>query len=638
MMQPASKRRKKSPVWDFMEQVSPTSVKCIICKCSLTYSKATSNMMKHIQSKHPLQYATYKGETLTDSPDAPAALPADCSECPETSQSKTTTRTSRTQALQQTLHDIMAKKDGYKEGGLKKKNLDELLINMLVIDLQPMSIVEDRGFTKFVHGLDPRYNLPSRRELTRKHIPNMYEEVVQRLKDELREAPHVSVTTDIWTSRQTRGFLTVTVHYISSNWNMKSAVLETARMKNDHSAENIAEELTRIFKQWDILDKVYCIVTDNGANIVAAVNKHMRAKHLPCFAHTLNLVVQDAIKNTNEIKNVQEKIKRLVSFFHHSVKAMDKLREMQDQNGVQQKKLIIDVDTRWNSTYYMMDRFLEQHEVTTTTLCLLGKNNMCLNEEELELVRDAVALLEPFEEATREMSSEKFTSLSKVIPITRALQECTKRSVDSRKSMQGSSFGGELQKQLQKRFPAVEKVFNVGAATLLDNRFKKVPFADIGNVKATEERLINLMRTSYLEEALPESPPSESADTDSQKERKDNVQVTAKNKGSLWKMFDEKAEKTKSSYSTSSGPHIEMRRYLEEPLIPREEDPLKWWEMHNILFPKLQGLAKMFLSIPATSVPAERLFSKAGELVSQRRSALSDENINMILFLNKNIH
>ncbi|KAK3865123.1 hypothetical protein Pcinc_029238 [Petrolisthes cinctipes] len=230
-MQPPSKRRKKSLVWDFMEQVSPTSVRCIICKGTLTYSKTTSNMTKHIQTKHPLHYAAYKGETLADSPDAPAqaaALPGDCSECPESSQTSQTT--TRSHVLQQTLHDVMAKKDGYKEGGFKKKNLDDLLTNMITTDLQPMSIVEDRGFRKFVHGLDPRYILPSRRDLTRKHIPNKYHEVVQQLKNELREIPHISLTTDIWTSRQTRGFLTVTAHYICANWNMKSAVQSSSQL------------------------------------------------------------------------------------------------------------------------------------------------------------------------------------------------------------------------------------------------------------------------------------------------------------------------------------------------------------------------------------------------------------------------
>ena len=41
------------------------------------------------------------------------------------------------------------------------------------------------------------------------------------------------------------------------------------------------------------------------------------------------------------------------------------------------------------------------------------------------------------------------------------------------------------------------------------------------------------------------------------------------------------------------------------------------------------------LSIPATSIPSERLFSKAGQLLSERRSRLKPKNVDKILFLNK---
>lgn len=82
----------------------------------------------------------------------------------------------------------------------------------------------------------------------------------------------------------------------------------------------------------------------------------------------------------------------------------------------------MDVDTRWNSTVYMMERYQEQHEVITTTLCLLDKNKMCLSSDELKVAKNANSALEPIVEATRELSAEKFTSLSKVIPIIRALK------------------------------------------------------------------------------------------------------------------------------------------------------------------------------------------------------------------------
>ena len=49
---------------------------------------------------------------------------------------------------------------------------------MIVCDLQPTTIVEDRGFRQFVLTLDTRYQLPSRRTIMRDVLPKKYESSV----------------------------------------------------------------------------------------------------------------------------------------------------------------------------------------------------------------------------------------------------------------------------------------------------------------------------------------------------------------------------------------------------------------------------------------------------------------------------
>jgi hypothetical protein len=41
-------------------------------------------------------------------------------------------------------------------------------------------------------------------------------------------------------------------------------------------------------------------------------------------------------------------------------------------------------------------------------------------------------------------------------------------------------------------------------------------------------------------------------------------------------------------------------------------DPLVWWKTHCLRFPRLARLARQSLRVPATSVPSEPVFSKAG--------------------------
>lgn len=84
-------------------------------------------------------------------------------------------------------------------------------------------------------------------------------------------------------------------------------------MTKAHISKNIVEELTLVCNKWNIKGKICSIVTSNAANISAAVNK-MNIHQVPCPAHILNLVVQDAIKNIADVQRVKVKGKASSDF------------------------------------------------------------------------------------------------------------------------------------------------------------------------------------------------------------------------------------------------------------------------------------------------------------------------------------
>eukprot|EP01023_Acetabularia_acetabulum_P062027 TRINITY_DN7564_c0_g5_i1.p3 TRINITY_DN7564_c0_g5~~TRINITY_DN7564_c0_g5_i1.p3 ORF type:complete len:117 (-),score=8.40 TRINITY_DN7564_c0_g5_i1:178-483(-) len=51
----------------------------------------------------------------------------------------------------------------------------------------------------------------------------------------------------------------------------------------------------------------------------------------------------------------------------------------------------------------------------------------------------------------------------------------------------------------------------------------------------------------------------------------------------------------------------ELKRYISEP-IEQTFEPLDWWKQNEDRFPRLAQLAKIYLAVPATSVPSERIF------------------------------
>jgi len=83
--------------------------------------------------------------------------------------------------------------------------------------------------------------------------------------------------------------------------------------------------------------------------------------------------------------------------------------------------------------------------------------------------------------------------------------------------------------------------------------------------------------------------------------------------------------------------HEEVTSYKATGCISVDEDPLAWWKSNEHKYPHIAKLAQRNLAVQGTSVPSERVFSTAGDIVTASRSRLLAENVDKLIFLQKNM-
>ncbi|KAK3895702.1 hypothetical protein Pcinc_000625 [Petrolisthes cinctipes] len=398
----ANGKRSSSVIWEYYQNDPevPTKAKCMKCGDKLQHSRNTSNLFKHLSKQYPLEYES--------------AL-------------KNREATVKTGDTQPTIHQAFHNRESYARDSRMAKLLDKCLVNMLVADMQPASIVEDEGFKKCVHALDELYELPSRRKIMREVLPKEYEETKSKLSKILDKTKFIDLSSDIWTSCQTQAYICITGHFITSTWELK---------------------------------------------------------------------------------------------------------------------------------------YIEQHDVITAVLCLLGCNEMCLPSFDPETMKEAVKILALFEEITREISADKHLSISKVIPITRLLQVTTLNSAQDSQSAIEHELQTSIQMEMSKRFSNIEANHRLAAATFLDPRFKRVTFTKPAMADQVQKRLTTEMCSIKAEETENGSDPDDPGPSSSEStctatsEKQSNTR--------MWEWFEKKAKASEVHRTSSVEAALEIRHYMKK--------------------------------------------------------------------------
>lgn len=484
---------------------------------------------------------------------------------------------------------------------------------MIAKDNLPFRVVEKVGFQTFMNTILPLYKIPSRKTITHL-IQEKYELLSNMTKAQLSEVKYLSLTTDIWTEPlNTKSFLGLTAHFLV-NEQHKSVTIGVVELTERHQSEYLKNWLLSLINKWNInIESIVVVVSDNGANIKKAiVDAFGGDKHLPCFAHTLNLVPAKIIDENDVVKDFCAKIKNIVTFFKKSVIAADQLRLYSDL------KLIQSVETRWNSTHSMLERFIQLSEKISCIILQCPTAPPMLSASELQSTKEFVQLLKPFEDATKIICGEHYLTASKVIPIVNILRnklQAFEPSTDI-----GHHFKKALIDQFMKRFDSMEQVSLLAIATILDPRFKNINFID----KIACSQAINKI-TRFINSRVT------NINLECQRQRKNSDNNDEAN---FWSYHENLVNLniSKQVFNQDLGQMPEdFRYYLNQPPIKMEDSAIKYWSIARDS--PLSALAIKYQSLIATSVPSERLFSEAGKIMSEERNRLTSDHLNQLLFL-----
>lgn len=124
---------------------------------------------------------------------------------------------------------------------------------------------------------------------------------------------------------------------------------------------------------------------------------------LQCFAHTLQLVIGDGLKETKLISAALAKTSRLSSLLHTSTSFKESFENEFGQRGIPAC-----VTTCWNSTLRQLKAVLScDHLRLCTFLENVGHKAIIFTAREWNQTQELVQVLQPFAEATNLTQGEK---------------------------------------------------------------------------------------------------------------------------------------------------------------------------------------------------------------------------------------
>ncbi|OMO90348.1 hypothetical protein COLO4_19223 [Corchorus olitorius] len=437
------------------------------------------------------------------------------------------------------------------------------------------------------------------------------------MKEELKSilgkvSSKISLTCDMWSSCTSDGYLCLTAHYVNDDWKLCFKILNFFNVPPPHSATYLYNTIYGLLREWGIEKKICSITLDNASNMNNmqellrfqldqndALVAHGKYFHVRCCAHILNLIVQSGLE---VIKVGLLKIRECVKYVEGSEGRKIKFRECVAQAGFEYSKgLWLDVPTRWNSTYLMIERFLyyrSAFEVLSRTYEVFALEYLA--DYEFPWIEHIFQFLKPFYDITLLFSGSDYPTANLYFENVFIIQKNIEKEL-----LSTYVIFREMALNMKNKFSKYweEHTMVLSFACILDPRFKlqllQYLFPQLGSQYEDSSQLI-------LEQ--------------------------------MKKLFEEyKLQRGNMSFRNFGGQFnsnkSELESYLEE---NREDyelqlDVLDFLKKNEFRYPTLSRMARDILSIPITIVALESAFSIGGRVITKWRSSLTTTNAEVLI-------
>nr|XP_020472031.1 zinc finger BED domain-containing protein 4-like [Monopterus albus] len=559
--------------------------------------------------------------------------------------------------------------------------ISEAIAKMIVRDLQSVSIVENQGFRELLQLLEPRYTPEPQHYIQSQLLPAYAYQAQLATRQALASAQTLSLSLDLWRglSGATSGYLGVTCHFLTSDWQMHSALLACLPLTGGSSGNRVLSDFDEVCHSHGVSGRAFRVVADpflatstvkpcclpgflvssplanmqeeddeeevgNGNNVEEGIkNGHgdggderewedswergLGVCRVDCFSRSLEQCVREGLCSCPQLSSA---LAKAACFYNYITSAVppEKLNQVFDGPGLMMggpgnASLAA---RHWASQLKVLRRLLDSVEFLEE---MSGPGELALGVSERALLRELTDTLEPFTEAwdmvhgdrPGDTQTERHASISLALPCVLGLR----KHLSETSTPHCPSLLVALNQAVEHRLaPILEDPLYI-TATTLDPQFK-----------LTWSSNPDWHRQILLEELSKHSTASNPREpnTDLHSQSHTPPAPAPSPVSSLsrpCKLFSFiKQRPTTQAKSLEQ----ELAAYLREE--PTDEEALHYWQRKAIDFPLLAQVAKKAFTIPACGTVVESIFTTAGRCLRPERGRVLPKNLETLIYLKAN--